>query len=308
MAYAQGQLITAADYNALRNSVIAIYGTGTSDRGYGQSAITLSTVAGGVSQLIASSNWTNLRNAISACVSHQGGGITPPAGAALAQGQLIRAHPPASGDIPGSITSIDANRLTAAGGSLTTIAGAFTNSRATAWSTTLTLEFSATFSTGDAARYFYNSGGTHRFTTTRTGGTVNAQNTQWTNFLTSVGTIVFGAHKTTHTGTVLGNHPVGYFELTTSYQICYMGSDNGAYGGGGGYSAHNRVTLEAKSNGPVGANGDRGNIITFKLTYQDGADAYTDNMDGTFAVTVDERKATTFLTIASPSYLLVDGL
>ena len=49
-----------------------------------------------------------------------------------------------------------------------------------------------TFVSADAARYFFNSGGKIRFSSSRTRGSSTSQNNAWTNVLNSAGTIEFG--------------------------------------------------------------------------------------------------------------------
>ncbi len=312
MTYAQGSLITAADYNAFRTSTLAVYGVGSGDRGYGQSAIALPAVLGGSVQLIASTEWTALRSALVVCENHPGRTDTTPPAALLLPGTLIKASPPATGDFPGSITAADTNRLVAPGLSMTTFAAVFSNTRSTPWQTVISLTFTATFPSGNAARYFFNSGGQIRMTPSLSGGAVNTQNTRWAAMLTAIGTVFMGAHGTGATGVDIGfvtNR--GYYELTQAYQKIYFTTDPGGTTGAYvayGLSSVDQCLVEALTNGPVGANADNGNVITFRVTFTDNLFVTPNAIDGNFSVIVDERRATSYLTTAGAAYALVSGL
>lgn len=303
MSYAQDQEIAAADFNTMITTARNVYGTGSGDRGYGQSAVTQANVTGGYVTQVTAAQWLNLRSMINTAATHQGSSVSLPATTLLDVDDIIQAHPPASGDFPTSLTTIDTNRLNVGGGQTTVSSAVHTATRNTAWSTTIDTIFTVTFASGDAARYFFNSGGQIRLSLARSGGTGSAQNTEWTNILTNIGLVTFAAHATTRSGslgTAAGS--IGYYELTTSYQTIFNGTNIGS----GAYSA-NDVTIEALSNGVQGANGDTGSVLTFRVTLADEHATGVDNVDGTLTLTVDQRKATTTLTIASPSYAETDA-
>jgi hypothetical protein len=156
-----------------------------------------------------------------------------------------------------------------------------------------------TFATANDARYFFNSGGKIRFTSSRTGGTTSPQNTQWTNLLnTTAGTINFGAQTPA---------TVNFYTLTTAYQQWYTVSASSPY-------AANFYNLEALCNctDPTNVNGTA-STVTFRITW---SDSYVDVdptppgdlVDGTLSLTVEEFKASGSLipsgsfAITSPSY------
>jgi hypothetical protein len=77
MTYVSGQLIQATDYNGFVSTtaganVNATWSTGTTDAGYGQSALTTVSAAGTVT----ATQWASLVNTISSMASHQGTTIT----------------------------------------------------------------------------------------------------------------------------------------------------------------------------------------------------------------------------------------
>ena len=63
-------VLSATDYNELRNSIVRILGTGIGDYGYGQ-ATSSSTVAGSSTQLVSEIEMQKLRTDILKCWAHQ---------------------------------------------------------------------------------------------------------------------------------------------------------------------------------------------------------------------------------------------
>jgi hypothetical protein len=165
----------------------------------------------------------------------------------------------------------------------------------TPWSTSLTATLTCTFSTADQARYFFNSGGKVRFTTTLSGGSSTAQINAWTNFLASVGTQSFGAD----TGAV------NYYTLTNSFQIYYQSSLSSPY-------SANNYRLEARTDVSNNSTGTATQLflrVTLTDSYVDpGAPAPGDLVNGTLTIAASELKASGLLqpsgtfTVASPAY------
>jgi hypothetical protein len=167
----------------------------------------------------------------------------------------------------------------------------------TPWSTSLTATLTCTFSTADQARYFFNSGGKVRFTTSLSGGSSTAQINAWINFLASVGTQSFGAD----TGSV------NYYNLTNSFQIYYQSSLSSPY-------SANNYRLEARTNVSDNSTGTATQLflrVTLSDSYVDpGAPAPGDLVNGTVTIAASELKASGILqpsgtfAITSPSYSL----
>ena len=88
--------------------------------------------------------------------------------------------------------------------------------RTSSWTNTLTQTTTWTFANEGACRAFFNGGGAVGMSASRSGGTSNTQNTQWTNKLSGISD-VWLYHNTTSAsaGTSAG---LGFYELTTSYQ------------------------------------------------------------------------------------------
>jgi len=268
MSYAKYGLIEATDYNNLvganvtttpgqLNTVWAIGGTNS---GYGQTPIGNVTNGSTVSTL----EWDNLIFKTANCATHQGTSIT----------SVIA---PVSGDtvtyisaIPTNLSSIHTNRLNAASQGSTT---SNTVTYGATWSSALTFTHTATFANGDAARYFFNSGGQLAITCSHPSG--SGINLLLNNLASNVGTVVLSSPITgsvTIAGTPYngitkvgggGNSPTisqntGYYALTTANANVF--TQTASTGPSGYLSTFIRVVV--KSNGTQGSNGDAGSVIT----------------------------------------------
>lgn len=300
MTYAQDQDILAADFNAFRTTLLRLYGQGGTGNGapdgtygYGQSALPLDLLH--VNDDILSTQALNLRTMIATIAQHQGTSVSLPTTGMLASGQECLASPPATGDFPGSISSVNTNRLTIDPASGTVFLDQLTSSRSTSWHSHVEHVFKATFPDTDHARYFFNAGGQIRFRESRSGGTVSAQNTWWTSTLIKAGTVVFGANNTSNG--VLSPVAIGYYQLTGAYQTIFtqtLSRSGVNYGG-------NEMIISAKVNVVDTTNGGTGAEIQFRVEFIDTYVPIPDLVDGTLTSTVDLFKATSPFTITSPT-------
>lgn len=237
MSYTSGGLIQATDYNGFVSTtsganVNGIWGTGSGDSGYGQTALTTVAAAG----TITASQWASLVNTITSIASHQGTTITSRTA-------------PTAGDIVGilnnlntDLTSCTNNRLNAAANGSEYIAWTGTSSKtsttgsgSTAW--TITFTHTITFSSANAARHFFNAGGRIKWQTSKTEDATEAD-TEWNDLAnTLVGDIYITAGTATQTiaastytgttkqgGTGTPNillTTTGWYDLTTSNTITY---------------------------------------------------------------------------------------
>ena len=157
MTYSSGSLIVATDYNGFANdtagaNVNSIWATGSTDSGYGQSA--LATVA--ATNTITATQWASLVNTISSIASHQGTTIT--ARTAPTAGNLISILAALNTDL----TNCTTNRGNAIANGTQYTGWTGTNSKTTATSGaswTITFTNTVTFASAAAARYFFNAGG-----------------------------------------------------------------------------------------------------------------------------------------------------
>ena len=300
MTYAQYGTVQATDYNDLigadpgttANKLNTVWATGGTNAGYGQTALANVTTG----NTVTSSNWANLVNRTSNAASHQGSTITS-------------VTAPASGGtitylsaIPTNLTTIYTNRLNA------TTQGSTTANTATypaSWNQALTFTHTATFANGNAARYFFNSGGQLAMTVNHVTG--NPGDLLFNQLASNVGTVVLSAPNsgsitiagTTYNGITKigggGNAPTisqnnGYFALTTSNAnvftqlassgpVAYLGSF---------------IRFIVKSNGTQGSNGDAGSIITIYTIWDEVPDGY--NISGGTNTTITVRPpSTTYL-------------
>jgi len=176
MTYSVGGLIQAVDYNGFANdtggaNANGIWATGSTDRGYGQSA--LGTVA--ATNTVTATQWASLVNTISSIASHQGTTIT--ARTAPTAGNLINILAALSTDL----TTCTTNRGNAVANGTQFTGWTGTNSvtggkSGASWAMTFTN--TVTFASADAARYFFNAGGRIKIDVSKT-STGNTGDPEW---------------------------------------------------------------------------------------------------------------------------------
>jgi hypothetical protein len=269
MAYSQGGLIEANDYNNFLNGthqINTIWSTGTGSTGYGQTA--LNAVASGGS--VSASQWSSLINTLNNMYFHQtgsGSGIS----AVTSGGTIYWLSALAS-----SITTAYTNRsLFASQGS--TVTGSvyspnYTVSATTAaqtWTFTRTI----TFASADQARYFFNSGGQLNFvTTSATNNDSSTRSADWTtligtnfNSLSAIQSLTNGGRSGVGgtVNTAITNF--GYYNLTTTgVTVSKILSLSPTYSG-------DYIQLNLRSNGTQGANSDAGSVIYLDFTVYSAA-------------------------------------
>lgn len=302
---ATGQNIKASEFNAIRDKVEQILGTGGSiggDRGYGQAllswpAVVNNTFMGDQENFDAKENpnvvtrdqWNALKKDILNVRLHQTGvisGIAEPTST-----EPIRygsAFPNTNYD-----TLINQSAITRfnVGTGRAAIRVAGIKERTTQWSnlvsTEITVDFPG-FTRADGfvvtplnhARSFFNSGGKIRILSSRTGGSPSAQNTSWTGLLVSAAAREIAAY---------GPERVGFYTLTNSYQLLYELSASGPY-------ASNKYRIEAKCDVADNQTATATKVfirVSFIDSYVDEWPLVTppDRIDGTLKVTVEEFKA-----------------
>jgi hypothetical protein len=318
MAYQTGDTILDDEYNTFATGSVGgsatdsanvnnIWGTGSGDRGYGQTT-TVSAVSAGSN--VTATQWSTLLSRITTIGSHQGTSLTamtsPSAGDEIA---II-------GAISSNITSLHTNRLTAAGNGTT---GSSNLDSTGNWTVSNIQEVTVTFDSADEARYYFNAGGNIQIDPQITGYTDDAKARSWNALSQMTGNLVFTAQGTSRTGgadtiIVTEEHTssevtlattTGYYDLTTSYQTLLqrdLNTSGSPYISGGA----NNIKIEAKSNGTQGSNSDAGTVITFKISCLDASSDQTydkaeynplDVMDGTFRVVLSNvPPSTTYLT------------
>ena len=305
MAYQQGDVITATDYNNFVANVNAVIGTGTGDKGYGLSEV--STVSAGGT--IQASDWNSLLSGLQTGANHQGTTLTNASNTVSTGGNIV----PLS-NLEADVTLIDTNRLTAAGANMSTGVAGVTSTRTTQWSSSVTHTFTVTYASANAARFFFNSGGKIKMAFSRSGGTSSNQNTSWTNLFSDLGTVSMAANGTTISGSSQGgngaNGSRGFHQLNgTPAEILNTTSSTADY-------TANDLDIKASISGAV---------ITITITLNDDHSAETGNFTGgglgnapnegqawtgddyvdgtlTSTVTFDKADNASFVQVASPSF------
>ncbi|CAB4125915.1 hypothetical protein UFOVP181_323 [uncultured Caudovirales phage] len=206
-----GTLITATDYNAIQAKIALVLGTGSGDYGYGQ-VVSSSSVA--VNAKISVTQWNNLQNDIIKARQHQTGTAqtltTASTSVKITEADRVAYNAMA--------TDTQTYRLTVPPvGQATREDLVATQVRTTNWNGTITQYVTVTFSSYDAARYYFNTGSRFEFSGSRSGGSNTAKDVSWTTILTNMGVIYFDRDNTTTTGTGTGS-TIGWADLTTSDQ------------------------------------------------------------------------------------------
>ena len=319
MAYQTGDTILDDEYNNFATGSIGgsatdsanvnnLWGTGSGDRGYGQTT-TVSAVSAGSN--VTATQWSTLLSRITTLGSHQGTSLTgmtsPSAGDEIA----------VIGAISANLTSLHTNRLNKAANG--TAEGAVNSDSTGNWSTSAIQEVTVTFDSADEARYYFNAGGYIQINPQMVSYTSDAKARSWDALTQMCGTIRLEAQGTAVSGssnsiTVTEAHTssevtlattIGYYDMTTSYQTIFqrdLTTSGSPYISGGA----NNVKIEAKSNGTQGSNSDTGTVITFKISFLDASTDQTydkseydplDVMDGTVRNSFNRvPPSTTYLT------------
>jgi hypothetical protein len=268
MTYSSGGLIQVTDYNFRVNSVNTLLGTGSGDTGYGQTTISTNNVG----DIVTATQWATLISKLQTIQQHQ---INSTAG--IPTSPTFGTTITYLSTVDTAIASLQTNRLVYYATQPLVTANTAVNS--TTWSSTATKTWTFTFSSGDAARYFFNSGGRINLNLTGTSLSGTTKSTYWNSFLTSgFNNWDVGARTSSHYGTGYQRSiylsTSGYYNLTTTPTTWLSLADNPSLAD---YTL-NTAVIQLSSNGPQGANGDRGNIITLSLILTDNA---TDTFDDT---------------------------
>ena len=269
MTYSSGGLIQASDYNTFNGAQTAnvsgtlstVLSTGRGNAGYWQSMVSNVSATGTVT----ATQWTTLVNAINTVRKHQSGAGFTNIGTYTA-GTTINA----TNNVSGNLTTAYNNRLTyAAQGSTTTgstYSPNFTLPNQLAGATYQMIR-TVTFSSGDAARYFFNAGGQINLVvisvsngdgTTRGASLATLAQTNFVSKKFGAADFVArtGTGGTVNTDLTTG---AGYYSLTTSdVSKCKITSGTATY-------TADTIELFAKSNGAQGSNADAGSVVTLTL-------------------------------------------
>ena len=280
-----GNSITAADWDIARNNILLITGTPSGTEGWGQSWSVYNPAAGAT---ITDTNTNDMINAAQDIAVYAGATNTisdVSDGATIQETDL--------NNIQGTITNGYNSRLTADASYLST-ENKDTSTRTAAWTTTVTNDCTVTFGSAAIRQAFFNAGGKLNFSASRSGGSSNDQNTDWTNMLAAIGTVQMAYTATTaSSGTTTS---IGNSDLTTSYQTIYTKAGSGSY-------STNSYQIQAKAPST--------STLRFLITFGDShtGRGYFDSVDGTLQSVIGQARPNSgtlpngyTVTVATPTY------
>jgi hypothetical protein len=279
MANGVGLIIEADDFNTIRNKIVNVLGTGVGNFGYGQAIQSLPVLPGNE---IEANQWNNLRWDIYNTLVHQTG-LTPSIVAATVDNVIRYGAGEPNFQYNTLSDTASVNRFNLGTGQFAIESG-ITASQSVSFTSMARCTITVNFNTADQARYFFNSGGKIRFTSTRTGGSSNPQNVTWSNLLSSVGTRSFDGNSS----------GVNFYTLTNVDQVWVRQSPTGIYYTGNEYKIS--VSCNQSNNITGGAT-----QVIFKVEF---IDSYVDSVpalpppdlvNGTLSIFVDQIRATGIL-------------
>ena len=266
--------ILASDINTIRQKVADVLGTGATTFGYGQNIYSSAITSGTIIQKV---QWDAVRFDIVNCYIHQTGNI--PSAITVSTSDTI------TDDASGAYQNYDYfadvlsnNRFDVATGQFA-ISAIDTKTTSSTWNTNASSELTVNFADATQGRYFFNSGGAIRISSTLTGGT-SSQANAWTNLLDSVGEQDF-------VGDLVASN--GYYTLTDSYQTYFSRAASTPY-------SANLYQLKAKCDVADNSAGTA-TQVTIKIELSDsyvdlGPPTPGDLVDGTLTIVAEELKAT----------------
>jgi hypothetical protein len=299
---AVNSVIVQADYNSIRNKIIAVLGSGSGNSGYGQQ-IRIQSTAVTEGTKVTINEWANLRYDIINAYKHING--SNPVTAVVADGNTIRyssSFTPDIGtlDVPQKqyddwADNITANRFTIATSESGTTA-VTTSSRTGAWVSQCECVIQFYWSNANDARYWFNSGGKIRISASRTGGVLGtAQNTSWTSLLSAAGTQSFGGAAPNASLVTSPNDGTNWYRTTNSFQTFYTATASSPYGSNN-YRLQARCVDVPSNSGGTAASGEIRILFTDGYTDSGAGGSPNpppgDDIDGTLTVSVSTLFAT----------------
>jgi hypothetical protein len=267
--------IRIPDFNTIRNLAISVMSTGSATQGYGQQIFSIGEIDG---SLVDKANWDALRYDIVNAIVHQTGSL--PSIVIPNEGDLVRydANQPNFQYLT-LANQANTNRFDIGAGQFATEPGP-TVTGSVNFSTSVSSSVTVSFATANEARYFFNSGGKIRFTSSFANTLSTAQSISWGPMLTSLSETPpsFG-----------GNSPaVNFYTLTSSNQTWYSQGTSGTYNS-------NRWTLQARCNVSNNSSGTA-TSITFTAIWQDlytdpGSPPPGDQVIGSFTLSANHIRA-----------------
>lgn len=323
MAYGPAQQILSEDFNnivgvsntpgnalgpypseAAATNVGGLYGVGRGSFGYGRTTPALTNTTQG--SVIRASQWDALVNINNIIATKTGTTITNYAPISVGNRITFLSN------LQANISTLVANRFNSPTRVLSAVK--VTATRVANWgsgaSATIDATVNATFPSGDAARYFFNSG-SEILLRVRHGSTATPQDSAWNTFLsTQVGDIFFGPNGTRQEA----SSPGGTIATTLGYWNPLGPTLTNIFtrtAGTGVYSGSLVATIQAARVGAanVGGNGDNGVTIQFRVILTDNYTGPGDFVTGnqtTFRV-FDNVNTAGFTPVGTTSVTIVNA-
>ena len=303
--------ITAARINNLQSSIALILGNGSGQTGYGQTVTSLP--VNNTGDVVEAADMNAIYTDILKARIHQVGagdsGI-----AEVIQNENIVAENTSSyyldapdGDRPAGpsidpdgfkkgvvdfeelMTQVQADKAVMHS-SQSALESGISSPRNSSWNGLIYHEVTVTFSSADARRFFFNTGGELRLSANNTSAST-PKGLDWNQLCSQVGTVKFSANATISTEG--GGSSIGNYDLTSAYQNIYQKVGSGTYSA---IYAGNIYTIKARS--------DIDTRIIFRIEFNDVVfdNSIDNNVDGRLESVVQHYRANGDVIVLAPSY------
>lgn len=267
-----GDSITAASFNSLADRIddwfsdgcaACSFGDGNQKFGWGGSTISNKSVGNS----IAAADFNEMVDRINI-------GVNIVDGVAGTLSQLVAGNTIYASEynaIDAKEVSLRALKNTIDAGELS-VGGTTTDARTTAWAGTINDTCNYSLPNFNEMRYFFNSGGAVQVSLTLVGGTTgNAAN--WATLFSTMGTVTMDMENTSQSGSGGTPSAIGYYDLTTNWQVVFTQAGTGAY-------TDNLLRIYAKRNAS-------GSQVDFAVELNDD---HAGSVDGTTTASYKYRK------------------
>ena len=297
--------ITAARINNLQSSIALILGTGSGQNGYGQTVT--SAPVDNTGDIVEAADMNAIYADILKARVHQVG--TNDIGIAeVIQNLNIVAEDTSDFINDDGVTSIDPDGFKKGINDFESLMSqvqadkallhptqaalepAISSARSSAWNGVVVHEVAVTFSSADARRFFFNTGGEIRINANNTGAST-PKGLDWNQLCSQVGTIKFSSETTVSTSG--GGSSIGNYDLTSSFQNIYQKIGSGTYSA---VYAGNIYTIKARS--------DIDTRIIFRIEFNDVVfdNNIDNNVDGRLESVIQHYRSTGEVEVPAPSY------
>ena len=170
------------------------------------------------------------------------------------------------------------------------------SARSSTWNGLIYHEVAVTFSSADARRFFFNTGGELRISANNTSAST-PKGLDWAQLCSQVGTIKFSSESTL--STTGGGSSIGNYDLTSAFQNIYQKVGSGTYSA---IYAGNIYTVKARS--------DIDTRIIFRIEFNDVVfdNNIDNNVDGRLESVLQHYRANGDVTVAAPTYFNTQAL